>query len=358
MFCLPLQKFSRMQEIPAPGKALKSGHYPEIYSFSGDSIPVQGVPPDSLPTPVPADSTLAPQAANDTLQSLETTIPLPVTVKKPVTVSTLPAVPQVPAGKSGPDTLQNPLAADSLILTEIRQPEALVLGKGEKTLYPRTFNLERNDFPDSYLILVLLSIGFLAWSRIFYEKFLMNIFRSGMSYTAATKLYEESGLVQKRILRLFFALYLLSAGLYLFVLSDYFGWSWPPENPYLKTAFFISIPSGIALVRYLVMSLTGYLFGRQKVFSGYLFHHFINNRMLGILLLPFLLLIPYTEYLLRDVAVYMSLGTAGLIYILKIYRALRYIMKNVIFIFYLILYLCALELMPLLVAIKLILSLA
>lgn len=204
-------------------------------------------------------------------------------------------------------------------------------------------------------MVVLASVAVL---RTFYPRHFENLIRSAFSYTLTEKLSKESGLLQKRVMEVSLGIYVLSASLYIYALSRAFEVKVVEANFLLLTGLFILVLTSLLFFRYLVMGLTGHIFNRQTLFSNYLFHHFINNRVLGIGLTPFLILIPYTTGIINEISIYLSLALVIIAVIMKIYRAIRYILKNVIFKFYLILYLCALEIIPLLVVIKYTLSLA
>lgn len=212
--------------------------------------------------------------------------------------------------------------------------------------------------PDMYFWLSMVVLALVAILRTFYPRHFENLIRSAFSYTLTEKLSKESGLLQKRVMEVSLGLYVLSASLYIYALSREFEVRVVEGGFWFHAGLIILVMTGLLIFRYVVMGLTGHIFNRQTLFSDYLFHHFINNRVLGIGLTPFLILIPYTTGTINEISVYLSLTLVVIVFIMKVYRAIRYILKNVIFKFYLILYLCALEIIPLLVVIKYTLSLA
>jgi hypothetical protein len=106
------------------------------------------------------------------------------------------------------------------------------------------------------------------------------------------------------------------------------------------------------------MHVTAFLFVKQELFSRFLFHYYITNKTLGLILIPFLLALAYSEGIVKEVFIYSSLAIIISAYILRFFRTILFIFKNVVLLFYLILYLCALEILPVVVILKLILSLA
>jgi hypothetical protein len=218
-------------------------------------------------------------------------------------------------------------------------------------------NLTKDSIPDWYFIAILLVISGIAWARIGFGKFLNLVWISAYSYQIATKVYNEQSVVQKRFSLSLDLLYLINASLFLFLLNRYFAPVIFKTNDVVFVFQAFSGLSFLVLLRILVMRLTAYIFERSELFLGFLYHFFIFNKVLGMLLIPFLLAIPYTKGDVQEMLIYAGVSIVIMVYIFRLVRASVYVLKNVILLFYLILYLCILEILPLLVVFKLLLSL-
>lgn len=219
-------------------------------------------------------------------------------------------------------------------------------------------NLSRESIPDWYFILILLVISSIAWARLVYGKFLNSIWISAYSYQTASKIYKEQSIVQKRFSLGLDLLYLINTSLFLYLLNRFFapGIFEPDDVLFVFKAFlFLCL---LVFLRIIVMRLTAYIFERSELFLAFLYHYFIFNKVLGMVLIPFLIAIPYTQDTIQEILIYTGVGIVSAIHIIRLFRVVVYVINNVVLLFYLILYLCILEILPVLVVIKLLLSLA
>jgi hypothetical protein len=169
--------------------------------------------------------------------------------------------------------------------------------------------------------------------------------------------YAERGITQKRIGYVFDLIYMLNGALLLFQMYRYFDWHFLNlKNPGIF-AVFLGLLGSLMLLRVLTMMMIGYVFDRSELFRSFLFHFYIYSKVTGILLIPFIISIPYTREPLTEFLIYGSLLVVGVVSLLRILRVLVFISKNVLLYFYLILYLCTVEILPIAVIIKLMISL-
>jgi hypothetical protein len=137
---------------------------------------------------------------------------------------------------------------------------------------------------------------------------------------------------------------------------------------YLAASFYNFIPTGfrgfiiwlIALgiissaitLRHLVCVITGSASGQREIFRQYLLGIYQSYRFGAIFLFIIIILIVYTRILPVGVFITSGVIIIGMMYLIRIIRLLIIFLNRNISIFYLILYLCALEILPVLVAIK------
>ncbi len=211
--------------------------------------------------------------------------------------------------------------------------------------------------PDWYFFVLISLVISVVWIKLIYPKFLTNYFSSALSYQIAHKIYNETGLTGKRVGLTLDIIYLITGALFLYNLFHFFALS--PFNLSGIRLLLLSLSALVffILLRLLLMYLVSILFHQNKIISEFLFHFYLYNKMLGILLIPFLFFIPYTEGILQEVIVYVGIIAVIFVYLFKLVRVILFLLKNVIFIFYLFLYLCVLEIVPFMVIIKFLLSL-
>ena len=146
--------------------------------------------------------------------------------------------------------------------------------------------------------------------------------------------------------------FVISAGLYISFLLQYFKLS-PVDNFWLLFLY-CSVGLSVAyLVKFLGLKISGWIFNMAEAANSYIFIVFIVNKMIGILLLPFLVLLAFTTGNIYAVSITLSwcLVAGLLVYrFILIFAAIRNKVKVNPFHFFL--YICAFEIAPLLLVYK------
>ncbi|MGC9342643.1 MAG: DUF4271 domain-containing protein [Bacteroidales bacterium] len=224
--------------------------------------------------------------------------------------------------------------------------------------FPKTSDINRELTPDWILYFSIAFLLILAWLRLIYTCFIVNVFKSAFNYQLALKVYNEPGIIQKRIFSILNIFYFLTSGIFFYLVFDYFDYH-PMGLKNLKLlGIIITFLISYSLLRILLMKITGALFQREKLFSEAIFHNFLYNKIAGIILIPFILLIAYTRDIYNDIFVFTGLTAFVAVVLMRLIRLIIFIYKSVVLLFYFILYLCTLEILPVLVIIKLIFSLS
>jgi hypothetical protein len=105
-------------------------------------------------------------------------------------------------------------------------------------------------------------------------------------------------------------------------------------------------------MRYIICSITRKLSREYDAFGEYIVTVFQSYRFLGIILFLIIVLLSYTNLFPLKSLFIPGFITSALVYLMRIIRLFLIFMKHNISILYLILYLCALEFLPVLVLIK------
>ncbi|MGI8893889.1 MAG: DUF4271 domain-containing protein, partial [Bacteroidia bacterium] len=148
----------------------------------------------------------------------------------------------------------------------------------------------------------------------------------------------------------------LAAALLLYMLSEIYDWSIPyAGSGFSKFIIFALLISFAYTAKFIVLKIAGFLFRIDKAIATYIFNIFIINNVLGILLI---MLVIGIAYLPAEATSYLIPAAAMFVCFAYIYRFLRGLVigfsYNSYSNLYLFLYLCALEIAPLLIIIKLI----
>jgi len=114
----------------------------------------------------------------------------------------------------------------------------------------------------------------------------------------------------------------------------------------------IGIVSLAVTLRHLACIITGSISGEQEIFREYLLSIYQSYRFGAIFLSAIIILISYTRILPVNDLIVSGIVIIGIMYIIRVIRLLIIFLNRNISIFYLILYLCALEILPVLIIAK------
>ena len=105
-------------------------------------------------------------------------------------------------------------------------------------------------------------------------------------------------------------------------------------------------------IRHIVCYITGLLSGEDELFSEYLHGVYQFYRFSALFLFVIIILMSYTALLPAKASISSGVLVIGLLYLIRILRLLIFFINRNISIIYFILYLCALEILPVLVSLK------
>jgi hypothetical protein len=98
--------------------------------------------------------------------------------------------------------------------------------------------------------------------------------------------------------------------------------------------------------------MTGIISEQQEAFNEYLLSVYQSYRIGALFMFVIIILMSYTHILPAGDLIISGLFIVGLIYLIRFIRLLVIFLNRSISIFYLILYLCALEILPVLIVVK------
>ena len=151
-------------------------------------------------------------------------------------------------------------------------------------------------------------------------------------------------------------LFVLSAGLYASFLLQFYGYAGDGQfwSYFLYSALALTF---IYLVKFLFLQITGWIFNIKKAVETYGFIVFMTNKIIGIFLLPFLVILSFSSHLIALICVTASLAMIGIFYFYRIVASFKSLRKEInISGLHFFLYLCAFEIAPLLLIYKVLLT--
>ncbi len=141
-------------------------------------------------------------------------------------------------------------------------------------------------------------------------------------------------------------------GLFGYLAADYFRVNLPVPMNLAAWLLCTGIIIAGVTTRHFMCLITGNISNRRDEFRGYLVSIYEFYRVCALIIFFIIILISYTTFLASSVYFTLGLIILGVMYILRFTRLLIIFLNRNISIFYLILYLCALEILPVLVLVK------
>ena len=204
-----------------------------------------------------------------------------------------------------------------------------------------------------YILGLALLFGLLRLSYLRYFNDMFRVFfRTSLRVNQIREQLVQSGL-QSLLFNLFFA---VAAGTYVYLLIDYFEVSIQVPELFIPliTAGVIAL---LYLGKYIFLLFSGWLFSMKPAAETYSFVVFLINKIIGIILLPFLFVIAFADRGLAGVAITISLSIITALFLYRFLRAYGPVQSEIkvgrfhFFIFFL-----AFEIAPLLLIYKVILG--
>ncbi len=267
----------------------------------------------------------------------------------------------------GTDTLQqvltqsrrDSLLADSVKRASLPKPSAIrkdtstyrkylvhpYLPMSSPALY-MLINYHQPRSKDELFYLMAGIIFIMAFIRLTFSKYFRNLFLLFFQTSIRQKQTRDQLLQDNLASLLMNFLFVVSGGFYITLLVRYKNWT--DISFWWLAAGAASVLLMVYLGKYLFLLFTGWVFNTKEAAGSYVFVVFLVNKVLGVVLIPFLLILAFAEPALVQVGVTLSVG---MICLLLGYRywvsflAIRNKLKvNAL---HFLLYLCAVELLPL-----------
>jgi hypothetical protein len=203
----------------------------------------------------------------------------------------------------------------------------------------------------SFFFLFTLMIGYVI-AKTYLGQLLSSTFTTTVRYNIAEGVFKDNSQLQRQRDNALYAFYFLSMGFFLMLLSEKMQYSPYGFLGFKLMLFYIAVLAGLFFGRIFLANFVGHIFSVRDLLREYLYMGFTYNKLLGILFVPVNFILIYTTGILKELSFYIALTILGLLIFMKIVRGIVFSREKRIFSFYLFLYLCALETVPLLLLYK------
>ncbi|MFP4555555.1 MAG: DUF4271 domain-containing protein [Bacteroidales bacterium] len=200
------------------------------------------------------------------------------------------------------------------------------------------------------IVLLVILAGTL---KVFFLEYIVSFFRSSIFFFIARKLKHESSVIWTRITLLLDWLFILSMPMAGVLMLEYWSPSITlPENSMHLYFYLIVGVIGFRVFRFITTKAIGAISKNTNAMDSLYYHQSLYPRILGMLLVPLMVLFAYTNESLKPLFFYLIIITLSLGLLYRTLRTFQVFINKGISMFYLFLYLCALEIIPVLVIFK------
>jgi len=209
--------------------------------------------------------------------------------------------------------------------------------------------VNQEDYFFYILAVTGLLVGFL---RFFYTRYFNNLFRVFFNASLRQSQLTDQ-LLQAKLPSLFFnIIFVITGGIYVYLVLRYYQWISTIE--FWKVLLYCTLSlAAIYLVKFMSLKFTGWVTGYKEVTNTYIFVIFLINKILGILLLPFAVVMAFSMPSLATTAIIISLLLIGLMFLLRFFRSYGLLQNKLkVSRFHFMMYVIGIEIIPVLLIYK------
>jgi hypothetical protein len=261
------------------------------------------------------------------------------------------------------DSLPAPPAVDSAAIPVIDSPITAVSSRPVFKLKNKVLNsdaepvslavrLRKDSDQDSTFYLIAGIVLLLALFKFFNDRYFANMFRVFFN-TSLRQSQLTDQLLQAKLPSMFFNLFFfISGGVYIYMLLLHYGLI-DEDNKWIMIFSSMGLLGLIYLVKYCTLKFTGWVSGLREVTDTYVFIIFLINKIIGIFLVPFIVILAFSENAIVRIAALVSLMSIGILLLMRFFRSYGLLQNQLkISRFHFMLYLTGIELLPLLLIYK------
>jgi len=201
--------------------------------------------------------------------------------------------------------------------------------------------------------LLFTALVLFASIRYSYVKYIKHLFTSLLSYTTSVRLFQESSYPPSHVtFRLDVVFYLTSSIFIYQALSEFTS-----PDIHNKFVFFTIVLLGVLLyylTKKFIYHILGLMFETREETGEYLFNLNNSNRSLGLALLPLVALVALSPFQTPMFLIITGIIIFSIFQVMLLRRGILILLRKQFSIFYLFLYLCTLEFLPLLLIYKIV----
>lgn len=208
-----------------------------------------------------------------------------------------------------------------------------------------------------FLFILLFLFATLGWFKYNFNRYLGQVLNGTVSYQVSQRLYRDQNVLFLRVSGMLNIFFILTTAVFLYQVAQYFNLINYAINGVWIYLIIVLAFGTLFFLRQVSLRFIGFLFDKNEAFSEYLHNTQLYNKSMALLLLPLILGAAYMPVHLQTIFIFTGITLSIMLFILKIFRGSQIIIRNDVLILYWILYLCTLEILPLIIIYRYLLSL-
>jgi hypothetical protein len=214
--------------------------------------------------------------------------------------------------------------------------------------------LQQYNMASEWMVVIFLLVFFvLAWVKNVYPRRYARLIKSFVSQQSMFQVMREELVYSHRASIALTLVFVLSASLFLTLVGMYAGYSWSfSSEKYMQFLIWTGFIIGVYGARFIISGLAALIFGDSSYIRTHLFLISINNKVIGLILLPISMLAAYLSIDIGRKIIFSGLILWALIFLYRILKEIMLSREFKIPQLYFILYLCAFEISPIIIGLK------
>lgn len=205
---------------------------------------------------------------------------------------------------------------------------------------------------DSFFYLMAGLLLLLAFLKYFYNRYFTNIFRVFFNTSLRQNQITDQLLLAKLPSFLYNIFFVISGGIYVYVLLSHYHLT-GIGNEWIFIFAAVGLTGLVYFIKYCTLKFIGWVTGLEDAVTVYVFVTFLINKIIGIFLVPFIIIVTFSDQYIASIAALVSLLCIGILLLLRFFRSYGLIQNQLkISKFHFFLYLAGLEILPLLLIYK------
>jgi len=221
---------------------------------------------------------------------------------------------------------------------------------------PRKVSSPLNEYNEWLAVLIILSVISTGVLRLTSMKYMQELFRSAFNVQAANKMYTSVNIRNSKPSFVLSAMFIFNTGIFIFEALTFYGASILGQKGITLLIFIWILLLTFGLIKSFLYRLTGFVFDTINPSEEYLFTSSLLSKAYAIVLLPLISILPFVNIWMVPNLIKLGVGIFISLYILQLIRGAGIFLQNTFSVFYMFLYFCALEILPLVILYKILFS--